>query len=813
MRKVYLLILALLLGFTLVNAQPLVRVTGVVQDLKFDPLQQVTVAILGQQESTLTAPDGSYTIYSKTTSFTVKYNLLGYKPVLIKINEKAAGRIVRNITLLANINELEQVTVTNKQNQLSNTSTINIADLASLPSVSGNFESVLKTLPGVSTNNELSSQYSVRGGNFDENLIYINDVEISRPTLIRNGQQEGLSFINSDLVTRAKFSAGGFEAKYGDKLSSVLDVKYDKPDSNQHVITTGFLGTSLSSKYVADKSFLLMGLRYKNNSSVLNKQDNKGSYSPNFGDAQLLYQYNFSDKFSLSALGNYNIGQFKLIPEDRETQFGTLDTQLRLNIAYNGQEIDSYRTVGGAVTGIFSPRPNLVIKWINSYFNTKERERFDIEGRYIFDELETGFGSTGFTSVRINRGIGTYLNYARNSLNSQTFSSEIKTDQNFDNHVFSWGARLELNKFKDELNEYHLTDSAGYILPYDAKNFFLEQSIKIANKVDINNLTAFIQDSYSLTENTDLQLGVRGSYNNLSNQLLISPRLLLAYRPASNNKIIRFTAGVYQQAPTYRSIRAYDGILNLNQKAQRSYNTSAGFDYAFDGLGTRLKFSSEAYFKYSDRLIPYVIDNVRIKYLSSEIAKGHTYGVDFSVGGEFVKDLVSYFRLSFMKADQDIIGDSYIKKDKSGSSTVIYPGYIKRPTDQRINFSVFFQDRLLKSPTYKVHLNMLYGSRLPIGSPQSDHYTDDFQIPAYKRVDIGFSKDFLDDVALRKPKLLDKYFSSFIAYFEVFNLLNINNTVSYLWLKDVDNVQYAVPNYLTGRQFNFKLILKFKNHQ
>lgn len=739
--------------------------------------------------------------------------MLGYKPVLVKINEKAAGRIVRNITLLTNINELEQVTVTNKQNQLSNTNTINIADLASLPSVSGNFEFVLKTLPGVSTNNELSSQYSVRGGNFDENLIYINDVEISRPILIRNGQQEGLSFINGDLVTRAKFSAGGFEARYGDKLSSVLDVKYDRPDSNQQVITTGFLGTSLSSKYVTDKSFLLMGLRYKNNSSVLNKQDSKGNYSPNFGDVQLLYQYNFSDKFSLSALGNYNIGQFKLIPEDRETQFGTLDTQLRLNIAYNGQEIDSYRTVGGAITGIFSPRPNLVIKWINSYFTTKERERFDIEGRYVFDELETGFGATGFTSVRINRGIGTYLNYARNSLNSQTFSSEIKTDQNFYNHVFSWGARLELNKFKDELNEYHLTDLAGYILPYDAKNFFLEQSIRIANKVDINNLTAFIQDSYSLTDNTDLQLGVRGSYNNLSNQLLISPRLLLAYRPTSNNKIIRFTAGIYQQAPTYRSMRAYDGILNLNQKAQRSYNTSAGFDYAFDGLGTRLKFSSEAYFKYSDRLIPYIIDNVRIKYLSSEIAKGHTYGVDFSVGGEFVKDLVSYFRLSFMKADQDVIGNSYIKKDKFGSSTVIYPGYLKRPTDQRINFSVFFQDRLLKSPTYKVHLNMLYGSRLPIGSPQSDHYTDDFQIPAYKRVDIGFSKDFLDDVAVRKPKLLDKYFSSFIAYFEVFNLLNINNTVSYLWLKDVDNVQYAVPNYLTGRQFNFKLILKFKNHQ
>jgi outer membrane receptor protein involved in Fe transport len=794
-------------------AQPLVRVTGVVLDTKSTPLQQVTVSVLGQQESTLSAEDGSYTIYSKTTSFTLKYNYLGYKPVLLKVNEKVAGRIVRNVSLVVNINELEQVTVTNKQNQLSNTSTINIADLSSLPSVSGNFEAILKTLPGVSTNNELSSQYSVRGGNFDENLIYVNDVEISRPILIRNGQQEGLSFINGDLVSRAKFSAGGFEARYGDKLSSVLDVKYDRPDSNQYLLTTGFLGTSFSAKQSANKSYLLFGLRYKNNNSILNKQDNKGSYSPNFGDLQFLYQYNFSNTFSINAIGSYNVGQFKLVPEDRETQFGTLDTQLRLNIAYNGQEIDSYRTAGGAITAIFSPKPNLAIKWINSYFETRERERFDIEGKYVFDELETGFSSAGFTAVRINRGIGTYLNYGRNNLNSKMVSSEIKADQNFDNHVFSWGIRIEQNRYKDELNEYHLTDSAGYILPYDSKKFYLEQSIKVANVVDIDNYTAFIQDSYSLSKNTDLQLGVRAGLNSLSGQLLLSPRLLLAYRPQRDNKIIRFSAGVYQQPPSYRTIRAYDGSLNQNQKAQRSYNTSAGFDYAFDGLGTRLKFSSEAYFKYADQLIPYVVDNIRIKYLSTEVAKGRTYGADFSIGGEFVKDLVSYFRLSFMKADQDIIGDSYLSKDANGNATLIHPGYLKRPTDQRINFSVFFQDRLLKSPTYKVHLNLLYGSRLPIGAPQSDHYSDDFRIPAYKRVDIGFSKDFLDDFTVRKPKLIDRYFSSFIAYFEVFNLLNINNTVSYLWLKDVDNVHYAVPNYLTGRQFNFKLILKFKNHQ
>lgn len=813
MRKVYLLTLFFILGFTLVNAQPLVRVTGKIIDLNNTPLQQVTVSVLGQQQSILSDVDGNYTIYSRTTNFTLKYNFLGYKPFLLKINEKTGGRINRDVILIPNINELEQVTVTNKQNQLSNTSTINIADLSSLPSVSGNFESILKTLPGVSTNNELSAQYSVRGGNFDENLIYVNDVEINRPILIRNGQQEGLTFINGDLVTKAKFSAGGFEARYGDKLSSVLDVSYDQPDSNQLNLTAGLLGAALTVKRNQRKGFLLLGLRYKNNVNVLSQQDNRGSYTPNFGDAQLLYQYNFSKQFNVSILGNYNYGKFTLVPESRETIFGTLETQLRLQIAYSGQEIDTYHTGGGAVTATFSPKPNLVIKWINSYFNTREKERFGIEGKYVFDELETSFGTSGFSAVRINRGIGTYLNYARNSLNSEMISSEIKANQNYENHVFSWGLRFERSNYKDEMMEYNLTDSAGYILPNSAKAFNVDQSINVKNNLSIANYAAYVQDSYSLAKNTDLQLGVRSSYNSLANQFLLSPRLLLAYRPNSNNKIIRFTAGVYQQLPTYRSIRAFDGGLNLNQKAQRSYNTSAGFDYAFDGLGTRLKFSSEAYFKYGDRLIPYVVDNVKIKYLSSAVAKGRTYGVDFNIGGEFVKDLVSYFRLSIMKADQDIIGDSYIKRNNAGQFTTIFPGYLKRPTDQRINFSVFFQDRLLNSPTYKVHLNMLYGSRLPIGAPQSEYYSDAFHIPSYKRVDIGFSKDFLDDFSVKKPKVLSKYFNSFLAYFEIFNLLNINNTVSYLWLKDVDNVQYAVPNYLTGRQFNFKLILKFKSNK
>ncbi|AZI27238.1 TonB-dependent receptor [Pedobacter sp. G11] len=806
MLKLQLFFFFLISGCSLAVAQPLVRISGVVYNEEKLPLSQVTVIVQGQAQSTVTDEQGVYTIYSKSRTFSIKYSLLGYQPQTLKFNERSGARITQQVNLVANSNELEQVNITNKQNQLSNTTTINIADIASMPLVSGNFETMLKTLPGVSTNNELSAQYSVRGGNFDENLIYINDVEINRPVLIRNGQQEGLSFINSELVSKAKFSAGGFEAKYGDKLSSVLDIRYDKPDSNQTILSTSFLNTSLTAKRIFKRSFLVAGLRYKNNSSVLIKQDEKGSYNPNFADAQLLYQYDFSSKFNISILGNLNLGQFKLEPTNRETQFGTLNTTLRLNVDYTGKEIDDYQTVGTAVTATYSPKPNQVIKFINSYFNTVERERFDINGSYIFDEVDNSFPIENFGPVSKNKGIGSYYNYGRNSLNTQIFASEIKVDQNFNNHVFSWGLKYDQSKYNDRLNEYNYIDSAGYILPNNSKNVVLQNVINVENNIDIKNYSAYIQDSYSLSDYAELQLGARATYSSLSKQMLISPRMLIAYRPNSNNKILRFTAGVYKQPPSYRTIRDFTGKLNITQKAQSSYNTSVGYDYAFDAFGTRLKFTSEAYFKYSDRLIPYKIDNLRIKYLANEVSKGYAYGADFSIGGEFVKDLVSYFRMSIMQANEDIVGDSYVQNEAT-----VFPGFLKRPTDQRLNFSIFFQDKLLNSPTYKVHLNALYGSRLPIGPSQTPRYSDKFYIPSYKRVDIGFSKDFLDDAALHKPKFLDRNFNSVILFFEVFNMLNIDNTVSYLWLKDVDNVQYAIPNYLTGRQFNLKLIVKLKN--
>lgn len=799
MLKLRLLLFALLLGLTYVKGQPLIKVTGLVSDALQRPLSQVTVMVLGQTQSALTDEHGNYTIYSSSTSFALKYSLLGYKPIVIKISHDQAGRLIQHVTLIESSSELEQVTITNKQNQLSNSTTINIAGISALPSVSGNFEAVLKTLPGVAVNNELSAQYSVRGGNFDENLVYVNDIEINRPVLIRNGQQEGLSFINSDLLTGARFSAGGFEARYGDKLSSVLDVKYGRPDSTQTTLTAGLTGAALSTKILQQNSYLLAGFRYKNNASILTKQDNRGSYNPDFTDAQLIFQQQLSPKLSLNFLGSFNGGTFRLNPESRATEFGTLSNTIRLNVDYDGKEVDDYRTAGGAVTTLFMPKPNLVIKWINSYFNTLERENINIHGAYFLTELRNNvvMPGQGPGTVNTDRGMGGYQTYADNELRSASFSSELKGDQTFNNHTFSWGARFEYKDYRDRLYEYSLIDSAGVLINLGTGSFSSDNSIDARNKLNIQYYTAYVQDSYSLSPHSDLQLGVRAGYNSLSRQLLLSPRLLLAFRPSSNNKIFRFSAGVYQQAPDYRSIRDYQGQLNLNQQAQRSYNTSAGLDYAFDGLGTRLKFTSEAYFKYQDRLIPYVMDNVRIRYLATQVAEGYTYGADFSIGGEFVKDLVSYFRLSLMNARQDIRNDQ--------------AGFLKRPTDQRVNFSAYFQDRLMNSPTYKVHLNLLYGSSLPIGPPTGQKYSDNFHIPAYKRIDIGFSKDFLDDAAAKKPKFIDKYFSSCIVYVEVFNLLNINNTVSYLWLKDIDNVQYAVPNYLTGRQFNLKMIIKFKN--
>jgi hypothetical protein len=807
MRSLFFFFLFLISGATAV-AQQFVTVSGVVYGDANQPLSKVTVSLVGLAAKAQTNEKGEYRIQSRLSNFSLRFRITGYHTQIIKFSEQRGSLVIKDVLLKSEVNELQTVKVVTRQNQLNNAQKINTADIANLPTVSMNFEAVLKTLPGVSTNNELSSQYSVRGGNFDENLIYVNDIEINRPVLIRNGQQEGLSFINPDLISTARFSAGGFGARYGDKLSSVLDVRYNKPDSNQYIVSLGLMGLSATVKQSLKNSYILFGYRRKDNRNVLATQDQVGSYTPSFNDLQAIYQYNFTDKFSINVLGNLNTGKFRLVPQSRETSFGTLATPMRLKVDYEGQEIDNYYTYGGAVTAVYHPTKDLALKWVNSYFEIVERERYDIDGNYIFEEVDDS-NEGGFGTIRKNRGLGSYYNYARNNLTSNVINTELKAEHNRGRHSFTYGIKLERSSYDDAINEYNYIDSAGYILPASSNSFTFEEAIFSNNKLVINNASLYLQDAFTISQQLDLQMGLRLNYNDLSDEVLVSPRLSLLVRP-SEYKLWRFTAGVYRQAPSYRSVRDNDGSLFLDQKSQRSYNASAGYDFAFNGLGTRLKFTSEIYYKYSDRMIPYTIDNVRIKYMPKDVANGNTFGADFSLGGEFVNDLMSYFRLSLMSANQDILNDFEIVKGANGKETTIYPGYLKRPTDQRVNFSVFFQDRLFNSPTYKVHLNLLYGSRLPVGSPYAKTYSDQFSIPAYRRVDIGFSNDFLDPLLLKRSQFLSKYFTSVIAYAEIFNLLNINNTVSYLWLKDVGNVSYAIPNYLTSRQLNFKLIFKIK---
>jgi len=796
---------------TFLFAQSKAVVSGRVLNERSLPLSGVTVRVLDSDIAVQTDREGHYELSLQLSKATIVFSRLGYKTILLELGLIPGQNSTQNITLTPDFRTLDEVVVKVDQNDRTNMSALDPALLRSLPSASGNFESILKTLPGVSSNNELSSQYSVRGGNFDENLVYVNDVEIYRPLLVRNGQQEGLSFINPELTGQVKFSAGGFEARYGDKLSSVLDVKYLRPDSASITASLGLLGNSLTLKLPGKSNYFLAGIRLKNNRSVLNSQQIKGEYQPEFADYQALYGGDINRKLSFSLLGNYNSSRFILEPQSRETKFGTFNEVLRLNVDYTGIEADRYETVMGAFTMLFKASSTLNVKWISSAFRITEQERFDIEGRYIFDEIETDFSNPDFGNVRANRGIGSNLDYARNKLDAGIYSSEIRAFKQLSKSFLESGIRYQVDDIRDNLDEYKVIDSAGYILPVDHRGLKLTDVVLATNHIRTQRVSGFVQSSMQVSPKILIAAGLRANYSSYTNDFLLSPRVNFSYQPKSENDlIVKASAGAYHQQPFYREFRRYDGSLNENAKTQRSWHFLSGIDYSFDGLGTRLKLSSELYYKYLNSLTPYKIENLRIRYLADQQSTGYATGIDFGLSGRFVRDLESSFRLSLMKTAEDIMGDFYFIEDAQGSPVKIEPSYLKRPSDQRINLSVFFQDRLLNSPSYKVHLTMLYGGAMPVGPPGTSRYRDVFKIPAYKRVDIGFSKDFLENKNAGKTGFLDKYFESLVAYAEIFNMLNINNTVSYLWIKDVNNNQYAVPNYLTSRQFNFRIIAKIK---
>jgi hypothetical protein len=744
-----------------------------------------------------------------------------------------------------------------------------------IPSPTGNFEDLLKTQAGVSSTNELSSGYSVRGGNFDENLVYVNDIEVYRPFLARSGQQEGLSFINSDLVEQVKFSAGGFEAKYGDKLSSVLDITYKRPYEFAGSVSGSFMGGTAHLEGISKNSRFtyITGVRYRNNAYVLNGLGTKGDYRPIFVDVQTYLTYNITDTWEISFLGNYSKNKFLMVPQTRETNFGPINQTLKLRVFFEGQEISEYETYFGAITSTHRPNKNTEVKFINSIFRTFEEERMDIEGQYFLDAVENDPSSDDYGESAFNLGVGTFLNHARNKLDALVYNTSLKakhTPNTTSEWLFGVGAQYEA--INDKLREWELLDSSGYLLPrlpdsvgYTNASAQPYQTIELNRVFDSRNsvesmrfqgyaqynkrflkdkLITFQDSSFESSKRIDVSIGLRSNYWTYNNQNVISPRASITIKPRwyhLKDSVItrrdfnyRFSTGFYYQPPFYREYRGFDGLLNPEIRAQKSIHFVAGADYVFEMWGRPFKYTAEIYYKHLLDIIPFEIDNVRIRYYANNNAKGYAAGVDQKIFGEFIKGVDSWFTLSVMKTEEDILDDFYKEYyDADGEqiypnftndfsnvvadSATFYPGYIPRPTDQRVSFGIFFQDHMPKYwntekinwETFKVYLAMQIGAPLPFGPPTQQRYQDVFRTPIYRRVDIGFSKELLVNRDRIKEKSFWNHIKSMNITLEVYNLLDVNNTSNYTWIKDASNLYYAVPNNLTARRVNLKLFVSF----
>ncbi len=814
-------------------------VYGKITDEQNRPLYMVSIQV--KENGAISKEDGSYEIAVPTgKQMPITFSLLGYTRQIRQINPIDDQKIRLDIKLPIQANQLQTVIINERFNDKSfNFTRIDPKSAAVIPTAGGSVEALIKSQPGVSSNNELSSQYNVRGGNYDENLVYVNDIEIFRPFLIRSGQQEGLSFLNSDLVSSIGFSAGGFEAKYGDKMSSVLDIHYRKPTEFAGTVMLSLLGGSIHLEGASkNKRFTwITGLRQKSNQYLLNSMETKGEYRPSFTDFQGLLTYVVTPKLEVSLLGNYAKNLYRLVPEDRETSFGTLNEALRLKVYFEGEEADRFDNGTAALSFNWRPSPTLNLKLTGSYFRSYERESFDILGQYWIGLLETDLSKPNFGDVVETKGVGSYLTHSRNHLTADVFNIEQRGAITHRNNQFQWGVKAQHETINDRLNEWTMIDSVGYSLPYPPQtpgdisqnsDFRLSSAVKTEHELISWRYNGFVQNTVYLRSDSVkiwLNTGLRSSYWEINHEWLFSPRIILGYKPDWKNDItFRFASGLYQQPPFYRELRDLDGNLHLNTPAQQSIHLLTGTDWIFKAWNRPFKLTAEAYYKFLDNLIPYEIDNVRIRYLSGEKAKGYATGIDFKINGEFVSGLESWASLSFMKTEEDIVGDYYYRYlNKKGETIItgyttdavavdsvkIYPGYIPRPTDQRVTFSLFFQDYLPGNPTYKVHLNLLYGSRLPFGPAGSPKYLQTMRIPPYRRVDIGFSKQIIGEEAKYKPQNKLRFIKSLWVSAEIFNLFQISNTVSYLWVSDVSNRKYAVPNYLTPRQLNLRLIAKF----
>lgn len=766
---------------------------GRVTDENNDPIEFASISCLKQGKMTMTSLKGEYSMQLHSAdSVVIKFSMIGYK-AKTRVLRRPRGKQTLQIVLHSDENQLGEVTVTGKKIETGQMEDISKDHLKSLPSASGNaVEELIQSQAGVSTHSELSSQYNVRGGSFDENSVYIDNVEIYRPFLVRSGQQEGISVINPDMVEKISFSTGGYEARYGDKMSSALNIKYRKPKKFEATASASMLGASAFIGVSNKKVSWSNGFRYKTTKHLLGSMDTKGEYSPTFIDYQTYLTYTPNKRWEIKLLGNISDNHYNFMPEDRETKFGTMENVKAFQVYFDGQEKDVFRTFFGAVgiTRNFGEKTSLSL--IASAFNTREQEKYDIQGQYWLTQTETSE----------NLGVGTYFQHARNYLKAHVESAKLLFKTKYKKHDIEGAFTFKKEKITENSVEYEMRDSSNYSIPHTGKDLYMIYSMRAKNVLDANRIEAYVQDAFRFTSNNEktlytLNYGVRLSHWSYTKETIVSPRVSLGIIPAFNENItMRFATGLYYQAPFFKELRdttTQNGItyasLNSKAKSQRSIHFIAGFDYRFRMNNRSFKFTAEAYYKALGNLVPYSVNNVKVVYYGSNESSGHAAGIDLKLYGEFVPGTDSWLSLSLMNTSMKLNGKS-----------------IPLPTDQRYAINMFFTDYFPGTDRWKMSLKLALADGLPFSAPHQELESNVFRAPAYKRADIGLSYRLLNNEGKQRKhiQLRNVWLGA-----ECLNLFGINNVNSYYWITDVTGGQYAVPNYLTGRQINFRVTVDF----
>jgi hypothetical protein len=821
----------ILIGFTAAAQRKTGTVSGLVTDDNGSAIAKATITILGRNTGVLASDSGTFSIKvpaEKSIALVFSHTGFAEKQLVVYLNANEEERIT--VSLDRTGKTLETVVIGDQRERIDASITrINPKSALALPSTIGGVEGLIKILVG--SHNELTSQYSVRGGNYDENLIYVNDFEIYRPYLVRSGQQEGLSFINPEMARNVTFYNGGFQARYGDRMSSVLDIQYKKPRklAGSAYISLLEQGFHLEGAAKKERVTWLLGARTRSNQNLLSSQETKGAYIPTSADVQAYITYKLNEQWTLEMLTNFSSTKFTLLPESAKrttSVFSPLFTQnLGLDIFFEGQERDGYTTQFAGLSAVYLPHKKMRLKWMLSRFRNSENENFDIAGAYLFGDRDFDNSSANFGEIVNPLGAGYYQNYGRNQLNITVWNASLKGNIDKGKHAIQFGSSIEQTQINDQLYEWEYQDSAGYSLPVNTGrlNSFLNSKANLS----IQKYSGYIQDNVNLGDSLrllTLQYGIRFNHNSLNGETIISPRAQVAYKPNwQRDVVLKLATGIYNQPPFYRELRRYDGTINTAAKSQKSFQVVAGMDYNFKNKANPFRITLEAYYKQMWDVIPYDIDNVRIRYFGSNNAKAYAIGLETRLYAELLKDAESWLSIGIMRTREDIEGDHYYQyknaageiitsqsEDKIPTDSIRNDvGWLRRPTDRLITVGLFLQDYLSTNKNFKVHLNMLYGSNMPFNIPNSVRWRNALIIDPYIRVDVGFSALLLGEKNTRRSHSPFRNFENIWASFEVFNLIDRPNTIAYQLIKDFSNTVYSIPNRLTPRLLNLKLVARF----